>query len=266
MIGRMSLPFKLLVAALYLFLLAPILIVVPLSFSNDSFMTFPPESWGVRWYGEMIRNADMMRAFRVSLILAAIVTVLSLAAGVPAAYALKRLEFRGREALTSLFTAPLLLPTIVLGLAIMLVFVRWKLLGPYTGRTLAHLVVTTPYTVRIMMTAFSTLPPSVEEAATMLGASPLTVFRRVTLPLMLPGFVASAALSFLISFDEVVISLFVTGPRLRTLPVQIFDYVESRTDPLAAAISVTLIVATLAIIILIERTLGLSRTIGSKAA
>lgn len=262
MIGRMTPAFLALVVLLYAFLLSPLLVVVPLSFSNDQFLTFPPESWGIKWYLAMFQHEGMMKALRVSLLLATVVTLISLAVGIPAAYALKRFEFRGRDALTNLFTAPLLLPSIVLGLAILLVFVRWRLLGTFTGLTLAHLIVTTPYVIRIMTTAFSTLPPSVEEAATMLGASPLTVFRRVTLPLMLPGFVASAALSFLMSFDEVVISLFITGPRLRTLPVEIFDYVESRTDPMAAAISVALIVATLAIIIIIERTLGLSRTIG----
>lgn len=162
----------------------------------------------------------------------------------------------------NLFTAPLLLPSIVLGLAILLVFVRLELLGTFTGLVIAHLIVTTPYVIRIMITAFSTLPPSVEEAATMLGASPFTVFRRITLPLMMPGLVASAALSFLLSFDEVVISLFITGPRMTTLPVEIFNYVESRTDPMTASISVVLITATLLIIFVIERTLGLSRTIG----
>jgi len=88
------------------------------------------------------------------------------------------------------------------------------------------------------------------------------VFRRITLPLMMPGLVASAALSFLLSFDEVVISLFITGPRMTTLPVEIFNYVESRTDPMTASISVVLIASTLLIIFVIERTLGLSRTIG----
>ena len=162
----------------------------------------------------------------------------------------------------SLFTAPLLLPSIVLGLAILLVFVPARLLGTYAGIIIAHLIVTTPSVVRIMTTAFSTIPPSVEDAAAMLGASPLTVFRRVTLPLMLPGLVASAALSFLLSLDEVVITLFITGPRLRTLPVEIFKYVESQTDPMIAAVSVVLVAATLVIIMLIERTLGLSATIG----
>ena len=262
MIGKITVPFRILVLCLYLFLLGPMLIVVPLSFSNDSYLVFPPQSWGVRWYAAMFSHDRLLQAFRVSLTIAAVVTVLSLAVGVPAAYALRRWRFPGRGALLSLFTAPLLLPSIVLGLAILLVFANAGLLGTYAGLVAAHLVVTTPYVMRIMTTAFATLPPSVEEAAAMLGAPPLTVFRRVTLPLLAPGFVASAALSFLISFDEVVISLFITGPRLKTLPVEIFDYVESRTDPMTAAVSVMLIVATLCIVFLIERTLGLSRTLG----
>ncbi|MBS9721217.1 ABC transporter permease [Tianweitania sp. BSSL-BM11] len=262
MIGRMSLPFRMLVALLYIFLLAPILIVLPLSFSNDAYLTFPPQSWGLRWYAAMFRHQGLMEALWVSLGVAATVTILGLAAGVPAAFAIRRYEFTGRDFILNLFTAPLLLPSIVLGLAILLVFVQARLLGTYTGLVIAHLIVTTPYVIRIMLTAFSTLPPSVEEAATMLGAPPFTVFRRVTLPLMMPGFVASAALSFLLSFDEVVISLFITGPRMRTLPVEIFDYVESQTDPMTAAVSVVLVVATLLIIFLIERTLGLSKTVG----
>lgn len=265
MIGTMKLPFKVLVAALYLFLLAPILVVIPLSFSNDNYLTFPPQSWGVRWYSEMLHHEALINALWVSLGVASVVTVLSLIAGIPAAYAIRRYEFRGRELLLNIFTAPLLLPSIVLGLAILLVFVRMQLLGTFTGLVIAHLIVTTPYVIRIMITAFSTLPPSVEEAATMLGAAPFTVFRRITLPLMMPGLVASAALAFLLSFDEVVISLFITGPRLTTLPVEIFNYVESRTDPMTAAISVVLIITTLLIIFLIERTLGLSRTIGKSS-
>lgn len=262
MIGKLTIPFRITVGFLYLFLLAPILIVLPLSFSNDNYLTFPPQSWGLRWYAAMFSHQGLINAFWVSLGVASVVTVLALLAGVPAAYAIRRLEFRGRDFVMNLFTAPLLLPSIVLGLAILLVFVQARLLGTFTGLIIAHLIVTTPYVIRIMVTAFSTLPPSVEEAATMLGASPFTVFRRITLPLMLPGFVASAALSFLLSFDEVVISLFITGPRLRTLPVEIFDYVESRTDPMTAAVSVVLVAATLLVIFLIERTLGLSRTIG----
>jgi putative spermidine/putrescine transport system permease protein len=207
----------------------------------------------------MFQHQGLMSAFRVSILLAVVVTVLSLAAGIPAAYALTRFDFPGRNALMSLFTAPLLLPSIVLGLAILLIFVKLKLLATFHGLVIAHAVVTTPYVVRIMSTALSTLPASVEEAATMLGASPLAVFRRVTLPLMAPGLVASAALAFLLSFDEVVLSLFITGPRITTLPVEIFNYVESKTDPLIAAVSVVLVAATLLVVLLVERSIGLSK-------
>lgn len=261
MIGSSTWYFRLLVLALYLFLLAPILVVVPLSFSNDAFMTFPPESWGGRWYAELFKHEGMITAFWVSIRVACCVTVLSLCAGVPAAYALRRFEFAGRDSLMALFTAPLLLPTIVLGLAVLLVFVRLQLLGTITGLIIAHLVITTPYVIRIMNTSLAALPDFVEEAATMLGASPWRVFRHVTLPLMAPGLIASSALAFLLSFDEVVLSLFVTGPGLITLPVAIFNYVEVKMDPMIAAASVMLIAVTLLLILLVERSLGLSRAI-----
>jgi len=173
MVGSSStIGFRFLVVLLYLFLLAPILVVIPISFAGDTSITFPPASWSLRWYGAMFQHEGLMKGFRVSLGLAAVVTVVSLAAGIPAAYALCRFVFPGRDWLTNLFTAPLLLPTIVLGLAILLVFVKLKLLGTFVGLVAAHSVITTPYVVRIMSTALSTLPTSVEEAATMLGARP----------------------------------------------------------------------------------------------
>ena len=262
MVGASPRAGRVLVAALYVFLLAPILIVVPLSFSGDTYLAFPPESWSVRWYGAMLGHAPLIDAFRLSLGLAAVVTCLSLAGGVPAAYAIARGSFPGRDALLAIFTAPLLLPSVILGLAMLLTFSAWGLLGTYPGLVLAHLVLTTPYVVRIMTTALATMPAGIEDAAATLGASPAVVFRRVTLPVLLPAVTASAVLSFLISFDEVVVSLFVTGPRMATLPVEIFNYVDTRTDPMIAAVSVVLVAATLTGVVLIERTVGLRRAVG----
>lgn len=261
MVGRRPWLSRLLVAALYVFLLAPIAVVVPLSFSGDTYLAFPPETWSTRWYGAMLEHDGIVRAFRTSVGLASLVTVLALATGVPAAYAIARGSFPGRDVLATAFTAPLLLPSVILGLAMLLTFSGWGLVGSYPGLVLAHLVLCTPYVVRIMTTALSTLPPGVEEAAASLGASPAVVFRRVTLPLLLPAVTASAVLSFLISFDEVVVSLFVTGPRLTTLPVEIFNYVDTQTDPLVAAVSVVLVAATLVGVVLIERTVGLRRAV-----
>jgi putative spermidine/putrescine transport system permease protein len=159
----------------------------------------------------------------------------------------------------SLFTAPLLLPSIVLGLAILLVFIRLDLIATYPGLITAHMVVTLPYALRVIATALATIPPAIEDAAATLGAPPLTVFRRVTLPQMLPGILAAASLSFLVSFDELVLSLFVVGPQLSTFPVEMFRYVETRTDPLIAAASVILILSTVAFVLVLERTMGLTR-------
>jgi len=265
-IGRNSWGFTVLAIALYAFLLAPVLLVVPISFSNDPFLAFPPQSWGIKYYLALPNRPSLVGAFQTSIVIATTVTALSLAIAVPAAYALTRLEFRGRDWVASLFTAPLLLPTIVLGLAILLVFVRVGLLATFPGIVLAHLTITIPYALRVLSTALTTLPPAIEDAAASLGAPPLTVFRRVTLPMMMPGMIAASALSFLVSFDEVVISLFVVGPRLTTFPVEMFRYVETRTDPLIAAASVVLILGTLCCVLALERTIGLMGALGSKRA
>jgi putative spermidine/putrescine transport system permease protein len=264
-VGRNSWGFTLLAMLLFAFLLAPVVLVFPISFSNDPFLAFPPRSWGVKYYLELPNKTNLVEAFKTSLLIATIVTLLSLAVGLPASYALVRLKLRGRDWLMSLFTAPLLLPTIVLGLAILLIFVRVNLLATYPGLVIAHLTITLPYALRILATSLVTLPPAIEEAAATLGAPPVTVFRRVTLPLMRPGLVGAAALSFLVSFDEVVISLFVVGPKLTTFPVEMFRYVETRTDPLIAAASTILILATVTCVMVLERSIGVARALGEKS-
>ncbi len=254
--------FHLLVAAMLVFLLAPVLLVVPMSFSADRVLTWPPSGFSIRWYQQMLNETALIESARNSLVLACGVTLATLAMAMPAALALVRWRFAGRDAVLALLTAPLLLPTIVLALALLIVFVSAGLLGTWTGLVLGHMLVTLPYAVRVLSTSLSTLPPSVEEAAASLGAPPATVFRRVTLPLMVPGLVATCAIVFLVSFDEVVISLFLVGPQLTTLPVALFRYVESRTDPLVAAVSTLLVFFSLAIVLVLDRAVGLRRAVG----
>ncbi len=157
----------------------------------------------------------------------------------------------------------MLLPTIVLGLALLIIFVGHGLVGSWLGLVMAHLLVTVPYALRILLTSLSGLPAAVEEAASSLGAGPWPVLRHITLPLMLPGVIASAAIVFLVSFDEVVITLFIVGPRLTTLPVALYHYVEARTDPIVAAISVLMVLFTLALVVVLERAVGFRRAVGS---
>jgi putative spermidine/putrescine transport system permease protein len=258
--NQTSLPMKVLVALLFLFLLAPVILVVPISFSGEQILSFPPESWSLRWYAALVDNPKMISAFWTSLMLGAIVTVISLVVAVPAAYVIVRMRTFGSTFLYNLFTAPLLLPTIVLGLAILIVFASAGFLGTFTGLVIGHLVITLPYALRVLATTLGNLNLACEEAASTLGGRPLTVFRRVTLPMMAPGIVAATALCFLVSFDEVVITLFLTGPRLTTLPVELFHHVESRADPLVASVSVLLILLTLAVVMIVDRTVGLSKT------
>jgi putative spermidine/putrescine transport system permease protein len=152
-------------------------------------------------------------------------------------------------------------PAIVLGLALLLVLAPLRITGTYAGLIIAHLSITVPYVIRTTSMSLLTLNRSCEEAARTLGASAWTTFRRVTLPLIAPGVLAGGAIAFLISFDEAVISLFVVGPRATTLPVEIFHYVESRTDPQIAALSVVLIAISILFVVIIERVMGLRRVL-----
>ncbi len=251
---------KLLAALMFVFMLAPVLIVIPISFSAATDMRFPPPGWSLRWYGAIFTDPRMVGAFGTSILLALATTAISMLLALPCAYALVRLQPPGASFLASLFTAPLLLPSIVLGLALLVVFAPLGLLATFPGVLAAHLVITLPYAIRVLSTALANVPAPVEEAALTLGASPLAVFAKVTLPIMGGGLAATAALCFLVSFDEVVLSLFMTGPRLTTLPVELFHHVENAADPLVAAVSMLLIVLTFAVVFVVDRTTGLART------
>jgi len=259
----MSWSLRILAAALLLFLLAPVILVFPISFSADDFIMWPPSGWSLRWYRALQSQGNMASAFGTSLVLASVVTISSLLVAIPAALTIHRRRFAGRDLLLSFLTAPLLLPSIVLALAMLIVFIRNGLVGTWTGVALGHLVLTTPYALRVLLTTLQTMPQDMEDAAGSLGARPFTVFWRITLPLMSRGIVAATALSFLVSFDEVTVSLFLVGPQLVTLPVALFRYVEGSTDPLVAAVSALLILGTLAAVLIIERAMGLRQAIRS---
>jgi putative spermidine/putrescine transport system permease protein len=256
----------LLLAALcgFALLLAPVLVVVVVSFSAGNFLTFPPPGLSFRWYVALFANAEILSALGTSALLALIVSSLALLLGLPAAYAIARLEFPGRGLLAGLLAAPLLLPSLVLGLALLLVLQPLKLVATWPGLVIAHLTLAVPFAVRILTTAIAAVPPELEAAARTLGAGPVRAALRVSVPLAAPGAFAAAALTFLVSFDETVISLFLVGPRLTTLPVELFRYAERRTDPLVAALSMLLVAIALAVVLLVERAAGLTRTLAKE--
>jgi len=255
--GRIT---ALLAACGYAFMLSPLAVVAILSISSGDFLSFPPPGWSLRWFAALGSNAALIQAAGNSLILATIVTAIALLTGFPAALAVAR--GMAPRWIAGALSLPLLLPTLVIGLALLMVLQPLGLLATWPGLALGHLAVVLPFVVRLLVTAFSTLPPDLEDAAATLGAPPLRAFLWITLPLAAPGAIAAATLSFLLSFDETVISLFLVGPLLTTLPVALFHYAESRVDPLLAALAVVLIVSALAAVLLVDRLVGFTRTVG----
>ena len=251
-----------LVTLLYLFLLAPIIIIVVISFGTQEYLSFPPQGFTTRWFEMLPSNSDFMTGLGTSLVIALIVSVISTAVAVPAALALSRYRFRSRAVLSGMFLSPLMLPTVVLGLALFLVLIPFGLVGTYPGLVFAHLAITLPYVVRTTEMSLLTVDTSCEAAAKILGAGPWATFWRVTLPLIRPGVIAGAVMAAIVSFDEAVISLYIAGQGATTLPVYLFRYAQTQTDPQLAALSTVLIVGSVLVVVIVERTLGLSKAVG----
>jgi putative spermidine/putrescine transport system permease protein len=242
--------------AIGLFLLAPILVVIVASFSSQAFLAFPPQGLSLRWYRQLFASnefrASAALSLRLGLLSAAAATVL----GILAALGLTALRGRGAELLRALFVAPLTVPGIVTGIAMLFYFTRLRLGGTFVSLLLAHVALTLPYVIRIVSAGLLALDRSVEEAARSLGASPARTLLTVTLPLVKGNVLAAAIFAFIISFDELVVSLFLVSPRLTTLPVRIYNYIEYTTDPSIAGISTILVVLTTVAVVVIDRTVG----------
>jgi putative spermidine/putrescine transport system permease protein len=169
-------------------------------------------------------------------------TLVATVLGTFSALSMARYRFRGREAISAFMLSPILFPTIVLGLALLVFYSRVGLSGSFTGLVIAHSVLTTPFVIRLVMASLAEFDPAVEEASRNLGAGWWRTFLQVTLPLIRPGVLAGAVFAFIISFDELVVTLFLAGPDMTTLPVRIYTYVEFSSDPTISAISTMLIV------------------------
>ena len=244
------------------FILAPIVVVVAASLSDSPLPEFPPRGLSLRWYVHALNEPVFTVAAVNSLWLATVSTILATPLALAAAYGLMRGDFPGRDAMQTLLLAPLVVPSLVIGLAILLAFsgigirdVGLRLVG-------AHVLITFPYMVRTILASLARLDPVVEEAARTLGASPFRTFLHVTLPLVRPGVIAGMLFAFIVSFDNVSVSLFLTSARTNTLPLAILNYVEYNFDPSVAAISTMLIAFSLGAAVLMERLVGLRRVLG----
>lgn len=254
---------RVLVTVVYLFLLAPIIAVVLISFNSTKSLAIEFGIPSFQWYQAILSNASMLEGAKVSVITAVIVALVVLLLGVPVALAIARYNFRGKAALSAFFLSPLLVPGVVLGLGLLLVFQPVGLVGTYPGIVLAHFGITVPYVIRTTLSSLMTSDMRCEEAARVHGANAFVTFRRVTLPIIAPGILAGGVMAFIISFDEAVVSLFVAGSGHVTLPVEMFRYLQYRSDPGLAALSVMLIAISVLMVVVIERAVGLRKVMNS---
>ncbi|OIQ72706.1 inner membrane ABC transporter permease protein YdcV [mine drainage metagenome] len=254
--GPLALLFNALVIS---FMLAPLLIVCMVAFTPENTLSIPTTQLSLRWFRAVFAHPDFVTSFWNSLWLALSSATLSTVIAVPAGLAITRYNFVGRDALNALFLSPLIVPNLVLGVALLRMFSLIGATGSFSWLVLAHVVVITPYVLRLVVAASSGMDRSCEHAALSLGAGAATVFRRVTLPMILPGVTGGWLLAFINSFDEVTMSIFVTAPSTVTLPVRMYMYATESIDPLMAAVSALMVVFTAVVMVLLDRLYGLDK-------
>ncbi|MCP2163642.1 ABC transporter permease [Goodfellowiella coeruleoviolacea] len=248
-----------LAALALLFLLGPILLMVPVAFSSGDTIEFPPPGLSTRWFEQALDYQPFLDALRTSLLVAGGATLLALLIGVPATLVIQRYRFPGRKAIETLFLSPVIVPELVLGFALfqqLMVTLRITALG---ALLIGHTVLLLPYAVRVTGASLAMSDPALEEAARGLGAGPVRAFFRITLPVMTPGIVAASVLSLLTSFNNVPLSLLLTGPGMSTLPVEMLRYVEFSFDPVVAAVSTLLLGITVVVALVTERLVGFNK-------
>ncbi|PKO08583.1 MAG: hypothetical protein CVU40_14885 [Chloroflexi bacterium HGW-Chloroflexi-2] len=250
---------KIVIILIIIFIILPLPLVILSSFSESSMISFPPKSYSTRWYTGLLDRPEYIRSFLLSVRLASISMIVSLIFGTLASLGLARYKFPGREFIRSIFLSPLMLPAVIVGIALLRFLVEIRQTATFQGLLLAHLVLTTAYVVRTISSSLVGFDNSLQEAARDLGASAFHAFRTITLPLIKPGLIVAAIFSFITSFDETTVSIFITGGRTITLPVRIFSQLEYGLDPTVTAISSLLIVMALIAITIIGKVFGLEK-------
>jgi putative spermidine/putrescine transport system permease protein len=253
-------PVALIFHALFIaFILAPIVIVCIVAFTPEGYLSLPTNAFSLRWFRAIADYPEFVRALRDSLWLAALSSTIAVLFAVPAALAVARYRFSGREAVLGFFMSPLMIPHVVLGIAFLRFFTTIGIGGTFVGLVLSHIVIVMPFALRLVLAAATGMDRTVEHAAISLGAGPITVFRRVTLPLILTGVVSGWVLAFITSFDEVTMTVFIASPSTITLPVRMFLYIQDNIDPLVTSVSAALIFLTVIVMIILDRLVGLDR-------
>lgn len=236
-------------ALVFIVLLAPLGVIVVLSFTDSTYLTFPPPSWSTRWYDTVLGRADWTRSFWISLVSALTATAIAVVTGTLAAIVIVRGGTRWARVTYAWMLLPAVIPTVATAAALYLMFVKLHLVDSAVGIGIGQSVLALPLVVVIMTAALHGFDERLEQAAIGLGASPLRAFWTVTVPVLAPAVASASVFAFLFSFDEVVVTLFLSGPTTATLPVMIWKNVTLQVEPSVAAVS-TVVLAVAAVLML----------------
>jgi putative spermidine/putrescine transport system permease protein len=244
------------------FLLAPLLVVCLVAFTPENYLSMPTSGFSVRWFDALLHRVDFLRAAWLSIRLAVAASTIAVGISLPAALTFARCNFAGRDLLGALIMSPLTIPHVVLGIALLRYFTQIGLGATFAGLMAGHVLLVTPFAFRLILASAVGLDERVAQAAISLGAGPSATLRRITLPLILPGVVSGWLLAFIVSFDEVAMTIFLAASGTDTLPLRMLNHIQETTDPLIAAVSAILIAATTVVAWVLDRLHGLNRLLG----
>jgi putative spermidine/putrescine transport system permease protein len=233
------------------FLTVPTLLIVPMGFSSSQILTFPPPGWSLQWYERMLTDPQWTTGFFNSFLVAVVTAIVSTILGTSAALGMVRGRFPGKSLANALILSPLIVPVIVIAIGMFSLYVRWKITGSLVGLVAAHSALAIPFVMVSVATSLRTMDRNLETAAQSLGAGPGQTFSRITLPIILPGVLTGALFAFLTSWDEVVVSIFLTTAKFRTLPVELWEQVRQVVDPSVASVETAVLAVTTSVLLLV---------------
>lgn len=228
-----------------LWMVAPILIIIPLSFTGERSFNFPPRTWSGKWYVNFFTDKHWLDSLFASIKIALATGIISTFFGTLVAYALTRSKFRGLSVLYTLVIAPMVVPLVIFGAAIYALFLKWHLTGSFIGFVMAHTVIVLPFIVITVSASLADLDNNFIKAAQICGATSWQIFYTIVLPIIAPGVLTGFIFAVVLSFDEIVVSLFLSDPYLRTLPVQMYTSVLRSIDPTLASAATLVVVLTM---------------------
>lgn len=234
------------------FLIVPVLVVIPISFSSSQYLEFPPRGFSLQWYERFLDSVEWTEALWTSVKAGLLATLVACVLGTAAALALARSRFPGKSLVVGFLVSPMIVPVIVLAIALYGVYAKLRLVGSLAGLVIAHAALGLPYVIVTVSATLQRVDERLEHAAASLGADPWRAFRHVTLPLIRPGVIAGALLAFIASWDDVVIALFISGTRSGTLSKRMWEGLRSEIDPTIAAVSTLLVAVSLVLLVVLE--------------